>query len=185
MDAKKRRQTKVQDFTPELDLDEFNALTDILFELLKEKHAACARVLGIHRNTWKKWEQEPPTWPWWNIVLRHVIKTLLSSIASRRGLTRKHRHTLLEQFNRIPDGQQILEEVENLAYDISGAAAHLRRLLLRKGMFWDEIRLPANCGGYTTKTLRKAAKQIGIVKTSEGYGEDKRSYWRLPDQDDD
>ena len=185
MERKIRRQTKVRAREHKLDTEEFNSLTDLLFELFKENHSACARVLGISRMTWKKWEQEPPTWPWWNLVLRHIIKQYLAPLAARRGLTKKHRQRILDRFNEIPNGSEMLDEIDDLAYDLAGAAAHLKRLLLRKGMFWDEIRLPANCGGYTPKTLRRAAKDIGVVKSQEGYGEGKRSYWRLPDQDDD
>jgi hypothetical protein len=184
VERKIRRQTKVKAKEHTLDTDEFNQLTDILFELFKENHSACARVLGVSRLTWRKWEKEPPTWPWWNLVLRHIIKSYLAPLAARRGLTKKHRQVLLDRFNSLTDGSEMLDEIDRLAYDIAGAATHLRRLLSRKGMFWDEIRLPAHCGGYNMKTLRRAAKQIGVIKSSEGYGENKRSYWRLPDQDD-
>jgi hypothetical protein len=185
MERKRRRQTKIQAFNPKLDIEEFNHLTDLLFEMFKENHAACARALGISRITWKRWEKEPPTWPFWNIVIRHVIKSYLPQLAARRGLTEKHRARIILQLSALRDADELGEEIGTLAYQLSGAEAHLRQLLSRKGMFWHEIRAAANCGGYTSKTLRKAARNLGVVKTQEGYGEEKRSYWRLPDQDDD
>lgn len=180
-----RRQTKVTTISPKLDVDEFNALTDVLFELLKEKHSACARVLGISRSTWKKWEKTPPDWPWWNLVLRHVIKFYITGLNARRGFTAAHRKSVMELLARVPQGDEFLEEIAALAYDVDGAAHFLRLTLGGKGMFFDELRKPANCGGYSPQTLRRAAKMIGVVKRQEGYGEDKRSYWRLPNEDDD
>lgn len=185
MDRKQRRQTKIKAFHPVLDLEEFHALTDILFEMFKENSAACARVLGISRITWKRWEKNPPTWPHWNTVLRSVIKSYLPVLASRRGLTRKHHANIVMALTRVREGTKLGEEIGNLAYEAAGAETHLRRLLSRKGMYWHEIRAVANAGGYTAKSLRLAARAIGVVKTQEGFGEDKRSYWRLPDQDDD
>lgn len=185
MERKTRRQTKIQAFSPKLNVEEFNKLTDLLFEMFKENSAACARALGISRLTWKKWEKAPPQWPFWNLVIRHVIKSYLPALAARRGLTRKHQQRIIAQLAELRDADELGEEIGTLAYQLSGAEAHLRKLLLRKGMFWHEIRAVANSGGYTSTTLKKAARGLGVVKTQEGYGDRKRSYWRLPDQDDD
>lgn len=91
----------------------------------------------------------------------------------------------MELAGKIDKGEDFVEQIGSLAYDVNGAATFLRDTLGGKGMFWDELRLPANCGGYSHSTLRKAAKMIGVVKRSEGFGDDKRSYWRLPNEDDD
>jgi hypothetical protein len=180
-----RRQTKLIDFEPKLDAEEFNALTDVLFELVKENHSKCSRLLGISRSTWKKWEKQPPTWPWWNLVLRAIIKHYITGLHARRGFTAKHRKSVMDLMSRIPQSDEFLDEIASMAYDVHGASQYLRLTLGGKGMFWDELRKPANCGGYSPATLRKAAKMIGVVKRSEGFGEDKRSYWRLPNEDDD
>lgn len=185
MKRSQQRQTQIQAFTPKLDIEEFNHLTDLLFEVFKENHTACARVLGISRITWKKWETDPPTWPHWPVVIRYVIKSYLPQLAARRGITEKHRARIVALLSMMRDGQELGEEIGTLAYQLSGAEAHLRKLLSAKGMYWHEIRAVANAGGYTSQTLRKAARGLGVVKTQEGYGDKKRSYWRLPDQDDD
>lgn len=185
MDRKIRRQTKVKAYTPKLDVEEFQALTDLLFETLKESNAACARILGISRVTWKRWEKEPPTWPWWNLVLRHIIKTYLTTLRTKGGLTRKHRQRIMDALSRIPQQEAFEAEIDTLAYQLTGAEFHLRQVLLKGGRWWDEIRLPANNGGYNEKTLLRAARRLMVVKTQEGFGKRKRSYWRLPDQDDD
>lgn len=185
MEKSTRRQIKLPKFEPELDTDEFNKLTDVLYELMKEKGAACARVLGISRSTWRKWTTNPPRQWWWNIVLRAVIKQYITALKSRRGLTGKHRRRVMEALSRIPQADEFMEEIDQMAYNIEGCALYLRDTLGGKGMFWDELRKPANNGGYTEQTLRRAARKLGVVRRSEGFGDDKRSYWRLPNEDDD
>jgi hypothetical protein len=172
------------DFEPTLDIDEFHALTDVLFELVKENHSKCARLLGISRSTWKKWERTPPGWPWWNLVLRAIIKHYISGLHARRGFTAKHRRTVMDLMQRIPQAEEFANEIDQLAYNVDGAAHHIRLTLGGKGMFFDELKTAGNSGGYSPSTLRRAGRMIGVVKTQEGYGEDKRSYWRLPSEDD-
>lgn len=185
MEKSSRRQIKLPKFDPKLDVDEFNQLTDILYELMKENGAKCARILGISRSTWRKWTANPPRQWWWTVVLRTVIKHYVTALNARRGLTGKHRRRVMEMLSKIPQSEEFMEELAAMAYDLEGCARYLRDTLAGKGMFWDELRKPANCGGYTEQTLRKAARMIGIVKRSEGFGEEKRSYWRLPNEDDD
>jgi hypothetical protein len=167
-----------------LDQSEFNQLTDLLYETYKGNAQRCSEALGITRPTWKKWEHTPPTWPYWNLVLRHVIKQALSHLDNIGGITNRHRQRVQDALSRIPSSESMLLEAEALSYNYKGAEAHLRALLSKKGMYWDQIKLAANSGGYSHSALRVASARSNIVKTSEGYGSNKRSYWRLPDQDD-
>lgn len=180
-----RRQSKVPKVQFKLDIDEFNSLTDLLFELVKENHTQCAKLCGVSRKTWKKWETEPPDWPWWNLVLRAIIKHHITALRGRKGLTAQHRQRVMESLHRIPDSAAFIEEIDREAYRISGASAHLRRLLTPGGRWLSDILKPANSGGYTEQSLRRGARELGVVRKVEGYGKDKDSYWRLPDQDDD
>jgi hypothetical protein len=182
--SRNRRQIKLPKFRPKLDVDEFNKLTDLVFEMMKEKHAACAKLLGISTVTWRKWERNPPRWPYWNLVLRHVIREYLGAMEARRGLTRAHRLRIRDRLAQIERAEELDEEITALAQNLSGAERHLRLTLGGKGMFWDELRLAANSGGYSPKTLRKAARALDVIKTQEGYGKHKRSYWRLPNEFD-
>lgn len=166
--------------------EETQALLDLLFVATKENNAQCARLLGINRKTWQKWNVEPPTAWYWPLVIRAAIKhTLSSMVAHRRGTTMKWKRYILETLSRIPQSKDFEEEIANMAYDIRGAQQHLRDLLARRGMFWSNIQTTANSGGYSKATLRKAAKALGVIKTQEGYGEDKDSFWRLPNEDED
>jgi hypothetical protein len=180
----KPRQVRVKAFTPTLDEDEFHALCDLLYELLKKKDSACARVLGVHRNTWKKWNTHPPDFPWWNLILRHLIKLYIAGSISRGGLTGSHLRAIRDRLSQVPNSTELEEEAVSLAYNLTGAQTHLRELLKKKGMFWDQIRLAAHCGGYSQKTLKQAARSLEVVKTQEGFGKNKRSYWRLRNEDD-
>lgn len=180
-----RRQIKVPKKSPKLEADEFNKLTDLLFEMMKEKHQACAKLLGISTLTWRKWERNPPRQWWWNLVLRAVIKEYLSAVQAKRGLTRQHRLRIRDRLAAIENHEQWAGEIAASASILSSSERHIRLTLGGKGMFFDELRLPANSGGYSDKTLRKAARTLGVVKTQEGYGKSKRSYWRMPTEYDD
>jgi hypothetical protein len=163
---------------PELNTDEFYALTDLLYEALSGNVKGCAELLGISRATWKKWEKEPPTWPWWNIVLRLAIKhTLTGMIGRRRSPARKHKQHIREALARIPDNNELIEAIEIGAYDYSSTETWLRKALLRGPRPFDELRVEANV---SPRVLRTAAKSLGIVKEQIGYGENKRSLWSLP-----
>lgn len=164
---------------PTLDLEEFTALRDLLYLLFKGSSRSCARALGISVNKWNRWEHTPPQWIYWNFVIRHVITDHLAYM-DKGGITASRRHKILTLLSKIPRHEEITEQVILTSETYRGATLHLRNLLLKKGMYWDEIRLPANCGGYQQKALRLAAKKLGIVQTSEGFGKNKRSFWRLP-----
>lgn len=164
---------------PELDVDLFNKLTDILFEALKENNTACASVLGITYRRWKRWETEPPKWPYWNVILKYVIKEVLSSM-NRKGLTQKHRRRLLKAVNELDDSFELEAAITAESYKLTQAETHLRHLLMAGGMFRDEIFKAANSGGFSRGALIRAARTLGVRKDQEGYGKNKRSFWSLP-----
>lgn len=180
-----QRQYRLSDKMPEADLEETAALMDLLFMANKCNNSRCAKLMGISTRTWKKWNQEPPPEWYWPLVLREAIKHTLSSvIAQRRATGKKYQKSILEALSRIPRSEAFAEEIANMAYDIRGAELHLRTLLAKKGMWWSEIRLAANSGGYTRQTLLKAARALKLVKTQSGFGADKDSYWRLPTEEE-
>lgn len=186
MDKNRRRNLKLNKDIPTADPKETEALIELLFVSTKENNAHCARLCCVSRKTWQKWAHTPPTEWYWPIVLRMAIKhTLAQMIATRRMTTAKFRRRILESLSQIPQHKDFEEDIANMAYDIRGSQRHLRDLLLRGGRWWGEIRLAANNGGYSEHTLRKAAKALGVVQTQEGYGSDKDSFWRLPNEDDD
>ena len=184
MTNKNHIKTSVKDPAP-LNTEEFYLLTDLLFEALKGNDSLCARQLHVSRPTWKRWEQVPPVWPYWNIVLRHILKEILAQLDTKRySLKKSHKRRILEALSRIED-ESVLTTAAHLAQEYRGAESHLRRLLAVKGKYIDEVLLPANCGGYSKKSIEVASRSLGIIKTAEGFGKSKRSFWRLPDNLDD
>lgn len=168
---------------PVLDQETFHKLCDLLFEALKENNSACARVLGISRKQWSIWNNKPPTWPYWNLILRHVIKEVLSSM-NRKGFEQKYKRRILDALSELPDSHLLEASIATSSYELTGAENHLRRLLLHGGMFRSDIFKTKNLGGYSKSSMLKASKTLGIVTTQSGFGDDKRSFWRLPDADD-
>lgn len=119
------------------------------------------------------------------MVLRKLIKHSLSMIVAQRRFTgKKFQANIQQALNAIPQSKELEAEIAELAYDIRGAELHLRTLLAKKGMYWSDIRLPANCGGYTEQMLHIASRALKIVKTQSGYGAEKDSYWRLPTEEE-
>ena len=185
MEKNKRRNFRPQELTFTLNHEEFYDLTDLLFEVLKENNSACARVLGINQRTWMRWSTVPPTMPHWNMILRYVIKEILKSMVIHRvSHAKKTQRRMLDALAKIPDSTDFTKQIEHEAYNESEAMLHLRTLLQRGGMFWDEIKLPGSSGGYSPQTLRAAAKRLSVVRSQEGFGKAKRSFWRLPGPDD-
>lgn len=186
MERQLRRNRIQQKQTPQSSIEETAALLDLLFQATSENSTQCSRLLGIARPTWKRWSQHPPTEWYWPLVLRAAIKHTLSQIISqRRATSAKFRSHILESLSKVPHSKDFEVDIANLAYEARGAELHLRTLLVRRGMWWSEIQKTANSGGYSKATLRKAAKSIGVVKRQEGYGDEKDSFWRLPNEDED
>jgi hypothetical protein len=120
------------------------------------------------------------------MVIRLAIKHTLSTIiAHRRATSKKFQRSILEALSHIPQNKDYEVDIADMAYEIRGAEQHLRDLLARRGMWWSAISTVANSGGYSKVTLRKAAKALGVVKSQEGYGAEKDSFWRLPGEDED
>lgn len=167
---------------PPLDVDEFNALTDLLFEALSGNVTAVTNLLGINRKTWKKWEHTPPEWPWWNTILRLAVKhTLTGMVGRHRSPAAKHKQYIREALARVPNSQELIEEIEAGAYELSSAETWLRRQLVKGPQPWHKIRVKGN---FSPRVLQRAAKSLGVVKEQTGFGDEKISIWSLPATED-
>ncbi len=160
-----------------LNIEDFTHLTDILFESLKCNNARCARALGISTQTWMKWNRTPPKWIHWNTILYLSIVETISSISNTRGYTKIHKDRIINAIGRYREYSKLSQSISEEMFQTTDAAVHLRTLLRAKGMFWDQIRLPRNSGGFSEHTLRRAAKSLNVTQDPQGYGEDKRSFW--------
>lgn len=186
MDKNRRRNLKSRKSLPDHDIKETEALMDLLFVACKENNAQCARLMDVNRKTWLRWTKETPTGWYYPMILRFAIKhTLAAMIAQRRTTSRKFQQSILDSLSKIPRSTELEEEISTIAYEARGCQRHLRELLQTGGKYWSVIQNPGNCGGYSRQMLRIAAKQLGVVKRQEGFGADKDSFWRLPNEDED
>lgn len=159
----------------------FHQLRTILHGLLGKSDTACAKAMGISRQTWKSWYDNPPSNPWMTHSLYWCCYIHMHQYHGKKGSKRweqrarmarmmQEMHKYFEE--RIPAIEQIQ------AYD--GCEKHLAQLLHKRGMYWHDIRKPANAGGYSPRMLQIAAKRLGVVMTQKGFGEDNESWWEWP-----
>jgi len=178
----KKRYNQFADL-PTLDLKEFEALTDLLYEATNGNISATCRILAIDRRTWDRWIKQPPQWPWWNLILRTAIKHMMIGIKGRRGSpARAHAAYVRDALARIPNSTELLEEIEIQSYQYRECEVHIRNLLSHGPMNWEDIQKAANSGGYSRKQLRTAAKALGVVKDRVPAGD---SVWSLPETGED
>lgn len=170
---------------PRLRLKTFRELRGVLVMILKTD-AACARALDISRHTWVKWNDEPPTWAYWNEVMITVIRLMLPNLKAQIKRTDtdddKRLTRIRQRFAEALNDYTELDDVDHDIVEHTGAERHVARLLAKQGMFWDVMILPAHAGGYSPRSLRKAARALGCTFTTQGFGEDKQTFVEWPEQ---
>lgn len=171
--------------THTLDKALFRELYEFLrSRVLKGNLSMTARLLGVSRATVIKWESDyPPScqW-WWTSILTMVIKELLSAMRqSSSRSTRQHEANIhLELKKLLPDEDFELYEVN----DHSNARRHVLSLFKE----YDQVstrmlRSAAYSGGYNIRTLRNACESLQLDKEVRGFGENKVTYYTLPEVD--
>lgn len=165
---------------PPLDQEEFRTLYNALYAVFGSLRKA-AQALDISYPTYLKWEHKPPTWPYYNMVMEQVLRAKLRGLKiDRRSFTSKQHYRYTQALGQLKQSTQILDELEGQVDHIKEASDYLRQKLIRKGIFFDELIKPAHSGGYSPRSLRRAARKLGVVMDTRGFGTDKRSYWKLP-----
>ncbi len=186
MSVPKSKKLKARPYiTPELDIPEFTLLMEMMRQAFNRHDMHAAKAMGVSYKTWMKWYHSPPSWPYYNVVMIHIITARLRGLnISRKGFTQDQYWYFRQALAKLKSGTQIQSDIEDAAVQAHGAEEHLRDLLAQRGMYWDQIRLPAHSGGYSPARLQRAAKAVGVIKTQEGFGTDKRSWWELPTRHD-
>lgn len=167
---------------PLMDLEDFKFYYKSLYTVFGSQRKA-AHALDVSYSTYLKWEHNPPSWPYWPVVMEHVLRARLRGLRISRdeSYTSDKYWRITQQLLKHSQHQGLTDAIEDQALEVLGAADHLRRSLSTKGMYWDEINANNRTRGYySARALQKAAKKLGVIKTREGFGPDKRSYWRLP-----
>lgn len=167
-----------------LNPDRFLELFHILHgSIFRGNFSATSRALGITRVTAIKYATEAPKQWWWEDVLINVIKTAYAEMVQSgskrtRGLAKR----------AINDLTRILpREAEYMEFNAANQS-NARRHLLSLFREYDQIstrqlRKPAFSGGYSYSSLRRAADDLELDKETTGFGDEKVTYYRLPESD--
>lgn len=158
----------------------FQTLWEVFYDLNRRKMSTCARKLGISPQTYNHWYTKPPRSHWWLFILRLCIQRELQAQVPRRAFTKRAElhNWAREQLKGIPTPTQMAQfgDEDNLE-PWPCSARHLARVLTQGPVYLSDLRKPAHSGGYNLKTLRTAAKLIGVTMQQVGYGDDKDSLW--------
>ena len=165
-----------------LDEDLYFELFDILHDgIFRGNYNATARCLSVSRPTAMKMAHTAPRQHYWNGVLRQTIQELLQNMATSRH--KRIRERVLEvksRLNRSSKAFALAEYIQWNENNNSGAVLHLAKLIRRRPLgeiSTRELRLPANSGGYSMRTLRQAADILMLRKETRGFGEDKETWY--------
>lgn len=163
----------------------WHELRTILHGLLGLSDTKCAKAMGVSRATWKAWYKTPPRNPWMVHSLYYCCFIHLHQYHGKYGSKKwkRHQRAVKQMSGMEKYFHEKIPRVEQIR-GYSGCEKHLAKLLCHKGMYWEDIRKPANAGGYSPRMLQIAAHRIGVVMTSKGFGEDKESWWEWPTEPD-
>lgn len=186
MTTKSTRKTSMTNYRPpQMDEDQFHALFDILHDGCFEGNwTATSRALQISINTCKRWSREAPKRYWEFHNLHKTVREVHAYMAaSKHKKTRKRAEKVLGQLHRA-GLQTIAETIQANTHSDSEALIHLVSTIAwtpHREISTEELHLPANSGGFSKRTLRLAAEQIGLTKETKGYGPDKITWYSIPE----
>lgn len=174
------------DFRPkELDQELFHELFHILHgSMLRGNYSATSRVLGCTRKTAIRYATTAPTQWWWNKLLVEVIKDVYADLVqSGSKLSRGYAKRAMTDLMRVIPRDA--EYMEFNAANNDGARKHLLSLFRELDQVSTrQLKLPRFSGGHSPRILRRAAEELELDKVTEGYGDEKVTYYRLPESDD-
>lgn len=178
----------VSKFTPRpVDQDLYRKLMDILHEdALDYNFSATARVLGINRRTAQAWYKHPPDNPWINTILREaIIQVYYFLYNSKHKKFRKRAAIVRGSLHRLKLSE-LKEVIEENEANQSEAIKHLLITINEapgQQISTRDLRLPAYNGGYSMRALRQAADVLMLDKVTQGFGEHKETFYRIPFSD--
>jgi len=169
---------------PEINEEKFHQLFDILHEGCFEGNwTATSRALQVNQRTIRRWSKTAPKRYWEYVNLHSAVKEVHRWMAaSKHKKIRIKAEKVLGQLRR--NGlETIAEYMEWNTNSESEAIIHLISTLAHtphREMSTEELHKTANSGGFSKRTLRLAAEQVGITKETRGYGEDKITWYIIP-----
>lgn len=143
-----------------------------------------AKLLNISRATAFRWIDQPPQHYWWNHVLTAILNDVTDEmLAGTNKLHRQYAHKARREMKEyIPRNEELLEYDRSQDSD---ARRHILSLFREHDQLDSRmLRKAAYSGGYPFRTLSRAIQYLELHKETRGFGEDKTTYYRLPDGDD-
>lgn len=174
---------KFGNYTPKpLDPDLFQELLHILHRILFDGNwSATARALGVSKPTALRWVNNPPTAPWWNLVLRTIIRDLTRQM--RLSPHKKHTQRAGDAIKRLQQLPHVEIDVEDFEDPSDAARDILTTVNLAPGqeLTADQIRQRT---GRSKREIRTAAARLCLHRTTTGFGADKETYYSIPRGDE-
>lgn len=170
----------------ELDTHTFEGLYSILSATLCHGNLTMvAKVLGVSRTTAIRYSTRPPKAYWWNQLLINVMDDLIAELM--QSTNKLHKQWAYQATRLMSEYRQKTKEKGLLEADVTSNSEARRHIL---SLFRDRdeittrmIRKPKYSGGYAQRTLIRALESLELDKETRGFGEDKVTYYRLPDGD--
>lgn len=103
--------------------------------------------------------------------------------ASKHKKIRKRAEKVLGQLKRA-GLEEMATYMEFNTHSESEALLHLVSVIAHtphREISTEDLHKVANSGGFSKRTLRLAAEQIGLPKETRGYGEDKITWYMIPE----
>lgn len=168
-----------------MDEDKFHTLFDILHDGCFEGNwRATSRALQISEKTARRWSTQAPKRSAELHILHKTLREVHAWMASsKHKKIRKRAEKVLGQLHRH-GLERMAEYMEFNTQAEHEALLHLVSVIAHtphREISTEELHKAANSGGFSKRTLRLAAEQIGLPKETRGYGEDKITWYMIPE----
>lgn len=167
---------------PEFDERQFHGLLTALYNGVNKNDSMMSRLLGISKVTVTRWFVSAPgkgkQW-WWPVVLQFILLRLYEDM--RDSAHSKYRERAAEIYKSLKRYgiDELTEQFEwNDAQD-DGCFKWLLATMADRptgDIAVEELLLPGNRGGYSKRSIQRAAERLGLIR----YKRKKNWHYRLP-----
>jgi hypothetical protein len=178
---------RVQTWEPRpLNKAEFHELYFTLRVIInKGSISATARQLGLSRKTADRWITIPPTDPHYNISLRSVVMELIKWCQHHKSKEiRQRAREALDHINKYAKQRSFASDgTEHIDDDIDTGDTCARELLehlTRKSYISTRELRAGKYSSFSLQAYRLAAVRLCLDKRTDGFGDDKVTWYALP-----
>lgn len=164
--------------------DLFHDLFDILHETcLDGNWAATARILDTSIPSLKRWNTAPPKQRYWLHVLSHAIREVASQLRqSKHKKHRKRAKLAIDQLSRH-NFTDLAAKLTNDDIADDGAVRTLLTIINEapgQTIKVSDLKKAKYSGEHSLRAYRYAAERLCLDKETEGFGDEKETYWSMP-----